>query len=320
MDGLAAFFLNESMRLTILPTEKCNYRCVYCYEDFQRGNMSPEVQRRLLRFIDKKMPGLRRLVICWFGGEPLLARNVIRDVMEHVALSAAPFDVEILSSAVTNAHLLDPACFEEMVRVGVRSFQITLDGPKDLHNQRRRSARGAGDYQRIRDNMRMMCRTTHAFRIQLRLHVDKVNSARIKELIDDIRDIIADDRVAVSFDRVANYGKPLPDDIKPMTRPDFHDFERRMLSAYPELLGSPDAKATEQDSYVCYAAKPNNYVIRSDGRVQKCTVMLDSDRNWVGEIDDNGDLTLNDRHSDWMGGWATADKARLQCPAKSILS
>jgi len=31
----------KSLELTLYPTEKCNFRCVYCYEDFALGRMTP---------------------------------------------------------------------------------------------------------------------------------------------------------------------------------------------------------------------------------------------------------------------------------------
>ena len=68
------------LNLTVLPTEQCNFRCVYCYESFCRGGMSPVVVTALERFLDLRAPGLDRLSIAWFGGEPLLAADVVERI------------------------------------------------------------------------------------------------------------------------------------------------------------------------------------------------------------------------------------------------
>ena len=63
--------------LIILPTEKCNFRCTYCYEDFLIGKMPPAIERGVKALIDRRSDSLDRLEISWFGGEPLLAADVV---------------------------------------------------------------------------------------------------------------------------------------------------------------------------------------------------------------------------------------------------
>ena len=46
------------LELIILPTEKCNFRCTYCYEDFELGKMPEAVQRGIENLITHRAPGL----------------------------------------------------------------------------------------------------------------------------------------------------------------------------------------------------------------------------------------------------------------------
>src|ERR1044071_7965793 len=83
-EEFAASFFNEGLQLILLPTEQCNFRCMYCYEDFSGGRMSPGVSEGVKRLIDRRLDGLRSLTVSWFGGEPLLARG-------NVAIGRAPW-------------------------------------------------------------------------------------------------------------------------------------------------------------------------------------------------------------------------------------
>ena len=56
------------LSLILLPTEKCNFRCTYCYEDFAIGRMQPSVVRGIKALITHRVPHLDRLNISWFGG------------------------------------------------------------------------------------------------------------------------------------------------------------------------------------------------------------------------------------------------------------
>ncbi len=47
---IASALSRKIQQLIILPTEKCNFRCTYCYEDFMIGAMKEPVQRGIERF------------------------------------------------------------------------------------------------------------------------------------------------------------------------------------------------------------------------------------------------------------------------------
>ncbi len=65
------------LSLTFLTTEQCNFRCKYCYEDFEKGKMKDEVVNGVIRYLKKNLSSYSGVSIDWFGGEPLLALDVI---------------------------------------------------------------------------------------------------------------------------------------------------------------------------------------------------------------------------------------------------
>ena len=46
---------NKQLLLTILPTEGCNFRCEYCYEEHKQNKMSEETQEALIKFVRKNL-------------------------------------------------------------------------------------------------------------------------------------------------------------------------------------------------------------------------------------------------------------------------
>ncbi len=71
---------------------------------------------------------------------------------------------------------------------------------------------------------------------------------------------------------------------------------------------------------ICYAARANAFVIRSDGRGAKCTVALQDERNTVGRLCENGDIVVDpSRHLPWLQGLVSGDPIALSCPARAYL-
>ena len=81
---LRARFATETLSLTIAPTQDCNFQCVYCYEKDQLRHQVVDAGTRdkILEYVTKLAPHIRRLNICWYGGEPLLAQDTIRALSE----------------------------------------------------------------------------------------------------------------------------------------------------------------------------------------------------------------------------------------------
>ena len=70
-------FDTNTLTVTILPTDTCNFSCFYCFENKKGIMMSDKIQEETIKFIESLLDRYKKLSICWFGGEPLLAANVV---------------------------------------------------------------------------------------------------------------------------------------------------------------------------------------------------------------------------------------------------
>jgi len=77
--------------------------------------------------------------------------------------------------------------------------------------------------------------------------------------------------------------------------------------------------STEEVRPICYAARERSLVIRSNGRVNKCTVALEEPVNQVGRLYEDGHLEIDEsRFMRWTRGQRTGDAQQLKCPMRGI--
>jgi uncharacterized protein len=97
--------------LTIAPTMHCNYNCVYCYEKGRRTwrPMSVEVQSAVVRFAEELFhDGVKHMSLVWYGGEPLLAADVVFSLNDRLRTAAERGGAKLeASSIISNGILLD---------------------------------------------------------------------------------------------------------------------------------------------------------------------------------------------------------------------
>lgn len=120
--------------ITIAPTMECNARCYYCFErGARRGTMSFETADALVDFLYRNCPS-KELYIAWFGGEPLLATDVIDRIVDGL------LEREILveSTITTNGILINEGLLQKFKKWNVSRVQISLDGIGDAYGKVKR--------------------------------------------------------------------------------------------------------------------------------------------------------------------------------------
>lgn len=344
---IAACISPRRLELTILPTEKCNFRCTYCYEDFKIGRMKRPVVEGICNLVKRRgESGLEYLSLSWFGGEPLLAMNVVAEISSYALSLSQQHGFGFGGGITTNGYHLTPEVLSRLVSLRQFDFQITLDGWGQGHDETRRRADGAGTFQVIWANLLAAKKTSLDFNIALRIHVTDKNQDSLRELAENVwRELAGDSRFDLNFQDVRNLGgdggkrvvavsagnfKSRVRELKAIAKYGLEDLSTSKGGGFPvpeviadtgdEPLRKYESSGSrsgymEDDNYICYAAKPNHFLIRSNGRVGKCTVALSDSRNDIGFIAPDGSIIIDQELARmWSNGLETLDADKLGCP------
>ena len=170
---LQAFFRDvregtDTLKVTLLTTLQCNFACDYCIQgdhgDYNKtaAKMTLEMAARVASWIEARMDAIapRRLVLTFFGGEPLLNMPVLYYLAERLHHSGTARGVEVLINIITNGLLLSREMVERLNPLGLNGIKITLHGDRDAHNRSRPLRGGQGTFDRIIANTRAVADLT----------------------------------------------------------------------------------------------------------------------------------------------------------------
>ena len=306
------------LQLILLVTEQCNFRCTYCYETFANLGMREPVILGVSRLLERRgSSGLRNLEGSWFGGEPLLEYGTVLRVSSLAQSIAVENGINYRGDMTTNASLLSTLRLRELVDAGCRRFQVTLDGAPQTHDLFRVTKSGHGTSRRLIANVRDALASDIAFELLLRIHVHPGTAQHLDSLIALLKEFNADRRVTLLLRPISNLGGPNEDAIRAPSDAQFREVQRLLHDAL-DGQGNPTINPFDEDSphaMTCYAARANSFVIRSDGRVGKCTVALDDERNTVGQLREDGTMMLDaNRVRPWIRGITSGDLEEMNCP------
>lgn len=123
--------------VSITLTQSCNLACVYCYEHHKSSNtINLETAKNI---IDKELAdcaGFDRVEIDFFGGEPFLAFDEMRELTDYIEKKS--FDVPVILFTTTNGTLVHGEV-QNWLRAHENCFVcgLSLDGTREMHNLNR---------------------------------------------------------------------------------------------------------------------------------------------------------------------------------------
>lgn len=309
------FIYSNILKLEIIPTLACNFDCPYCYERHSTEKMSADIVKNILCFITKQINDYAGIQIFWFGGEPLLTKDIVIEVSSYVKKLAAQCKKKFYFSITTNGYLLNEEVFEQLYRAGVRKYQVTFDGMQEQHDIKRHLKDGRGTFQQIYNNLIMIKQKRGLFHFDLRCNITRDNFRDIYPYINLVTNDFGDDkRFNVYFRPVGDWGGRRVKSIVSSLMNGNTDIEDSLLSN--QIIDKSKINFNLQFLWsgkinLCESIQKNYYVINPYGELLKCTKMLDNPMNKIGIIDENGIPHLNQEVlSYWIG---RSLRAKEQC-------
>ncbi|SYZ73079.1 putative Radical SAM/SPASM domain Clo7bot peptide maturase [Candidatus Zixiibacteriota bacterium] len=274
--------------LSFAPTMACNMACSYCYEDNKKGRMSPEVIQKIVKLVESQAVSLARLEIGWFGGEPLLAMDIIEDLTKSFFKIQSEHKFEYVSMVITNGYLLNRENVDRLAKMGVGTAQVTLDGPARHHNRTRPLKNGRGSFDTIIENLKY---ATEKMLISIRVNVDKNTTDEIiEELLQELDRAGLRERLAINFGHIVAT-TPACSNIAESCL-NIAEFSKAEVGYYNLLLknGFMIGKLPMPTNITCIAQQINSFLIDPEGRVFKCLDNIGNPAKAIGFVDNEFDF------------------------------
>ena len=286
-------FHKSYMKFVVLTTYACNLACPYCFEGkgtIHTKTMTSDFVKRFIKFVKNMVEEYNRKTIdvTLFGGEPLLNLDGCFEILDSLFMWCKERGVEFKPGLITNGTLLNQEIIDKFVKYGMYFIQITLDGPKEVHDKRRMYKGGKGTYDDIIESLVMVKKSD--IPLQLLVNVDKSNWRSLEKLFDDLIDnglgglILPIEPVYSVTDACAGYA-PLclkSEEIGKIT-------SKLWRLAYKKGFQLP--LTPNRFPLWCGSEFRFSFVVDSFCDVYKCVSFLGKKEHCIGSIGEDGNIT-----------------------------
>lgn len=138
----------------------CNLACRYCFAEEgeyhgRRALMSYEVGKKALDFLIEHSGSRRNLEVDFFGGEPLLNWQVVKDLVAYGRRQEKIHNKNFRFTLTTNGVLLNDEV-QEFVNREMANVVLSIDGRKEVHDHMRPFRNGKGSYDLVLPRFRKL--------------------------------------------------------------------------------------------------------------------------------------------------------------------
>lgn len=128
----------------------CNLACRYCFAGQGEYNgesalMSAETGKKAIDFLIKSSGNRRNLEVDFFGGEPLMNFEVVKEIVAYGRSLEEKYNKKFRFTLTTNGVLLNDDVLE-FANKEMSNLVLSIDGRKELHDYMRPSRNGKGSY------------------------------------------------------------------------------------------------------------------------------------------------------------------------------
>lgn len=268
------------LSITMQPGANCQLGCHYCGQKHEKHYLSEDMYDKVVNRIGtniKKGDGKYEILfITWYGGEPLMAYNQIRQLSPRFLEFTKQNGLGYMSNMITNGLSLKENIFTELVEVcKVNHFQITIDGTKENHDKRRITKSGESTYDIILQNI-INCTNLPIFRsercgLAIRMNIDHTNSDSILDFLHELASHNLQDKISLQFSPIVDWGDNNASE-KSLNKTDFAEIE---IDWFMEAhkLGFNYELVPARSYGPCMVVNPDSEVYDAYGNIYPCYEM-----------------------------------------------
>lgn len=172
-------------------TQNCNFRCPYCYENkisnygknWEKQVFTKDLVDKAYEVMELIQPDRERILdsIGLYGGEPLMKENY--EIVEYIVKKGQEKGYSF--RATTNCYDLDH--FKDLLgKDKIDIIHVSVDGPKETHNKRRKHYKDKDTFTKIMDNFSLAL--DKGVIVRNRINLDKSNFSEVEELMQFYRE------------------------------------------------------------------------------------------------------------------------------------
>ena len=133
----------------------CNLGCKYCFAEEgeyhgRRALMSAEIGKKAIDFVIKNSGARKNIEIDFFGGEPLMNFDVVKEIVEYGRKQEKLHNKLFRFTITTNGVLLDEDV-KDFINKEMANVVLSIDGRKEVHDRMRPTRNKKGSYDIIID-------------------------------------------------------------------------------------------------------------------------------------------------------------------------
>ena len=223
--------------LCLHVSHACNLTCSYCFAGQGRYHgksalMSFEVGRRALDFLIENSGGRRNLEVDFFGGEPLLNFDVVKQLVAYARSVEKEHNKNFRFTLTTNGVDIDDDVIEFANRE-MSNVVLSLDGRKEVHDRFRVDAAGRGSYDVIVPNFQKLVQARGGKQYYMRGTFTHHNP----DFLEDIKAMLDLGFTELSMEPVVcapDSPSALTEEDKPVVYKQYEDLAKLMISRRKE--------------------------------------------------------------------------------------